>query len=486
MMSAPTGLKPPDNTLKYATATQRFASIAGVLLVVLMTHAFSAYTQVVRHPVTIAAPIAHDEIREQIAASDKTPDTFVRVDTLLPRESVQGHLRQVGVLEPALKRTLNHDPNARLLKTLGTGAALRMMIDRSGTLERLVVDIHGKPEKALGPYPHQNGASRIVIERNARGEFTAAKEFNRHDVYWRHRVGTIENGFFTSMARADIPSHITASAMRLFQGRIDFRRGFRAGDAFRIIYQSALLDGAPTQTGQILAIEIQAKGIWHQAVWHQNSLNQPAGSGLVAHHPSGTVADGTLPRDGTQVANAWLANGRYYSFNGTPLSASSPWTHPIGYTRITSPFGVRTHPLSGHHHHHTGVDLAAKDGTPVFASADGSVEFVGWKRGYGKLIVVRHNARYSTYYAHLRGFAPGLRRGNRLASGQNIGEVGQTGDVTGPHLHFEVRDRGRPIDPIFALRPRIEPLGGARLASFCATSAVLIAHMERMRAVQGG
>jgi len=137
-------------------------------------------------------------------------------------------------------------------------------------------------------------------------------------------------------------------------------------------------------------------------------------------------------------------------------------------------------------HHHTGVDLAAKEGTPVLASARGTVDFIGWKRGYGKLVVVRHDGRYSTYYAHLQSFPPALRRGQRVDAGQRIGAVGQTGDVTGPHLHFEVRERGTPIDPMFALRPGVEPLNGPKLASFRRSSEVLIGHIERLRALQDG
>lgn len=131
---------------------------------------------------------------------------------------------------------------------------------------------------------------------------------------------------------------------------------------------------------------------------------------------------------------------------------SHRWGLPIRTSRLSSAYGPRHHPLSGRHHHHSGVDLAAPAGTPVFAAADGTVTFIGWQRGFGNLVSIRHASPYSTYYAHLKSFAPKLRYGARIKRGERLGSVGQTGDVTGPHLHFEVRRGGKPVDPTFALR----------------------------------
>jgi murein DD-endopeptidase MepM/ murein hydrolase activator NlpD len=460
-------LKQPDYVTKYPISALRFAITVAVLSTVLLAHGLSANTTGIR-PVSQELVAQHDDIRHQVAASDSAQDTFVRIETLAARETLESRLRRLGALEPALRQTLRADALGRQLQTLRAGTHLQLVTNRAGKLVRLVADSNGEQGNTQGRRPESVCAQRILVERNERGGFTASKEFLEHDVYWRHRAGTIENGFFTAMARADIPSHITAATMRLFKDRIDFRHGFRKGDVFRIVYQSALVDGVPTQTGQILAVELQAKGKWHQAIWHQDA----------AHRFSNAT-----PESGTTAS---LATGRYYSFNGTPLTGASSWVHPIGVTRVTSPFGVRTHPLSHARHHHTGVDLAAKEGTPVLASASGTVDFMGWKRGYGKLVVVRHDARYSTYYAHLQSFPPALRRGQRVDAGQRIGAVGQSGDVTGPHLHFEVREHGTPVDPMFALRRGIEPLNGPKLASFRKSSEVLLGHIERLRALQEG
>ncbi|MFJ1252356.1 M23 family metallopeptidase [Cupriavidus sp. CuC1] len=125
-------------------------------------------------------------------------------------------------------------------------------------------------------------------------------------------------------------------------------------------------------------------------------------------------------------------------------------TPPIkGETRISSAFGVRIDPVSGGIRVHTGVDLAARHGTPVVAADAGTIAFLGVdKRGYGRYVVVQHAAGYSSWYAHLSTLAKGLHIGTRLSPGQLIGAVGQSGRTTAPHLHFEVRFNNLPIDPL--------------------------------------
>jgi murein DD-endopeptidase MepM/ murein hydrolase activator NlpD len=129
---------------------------------------------------------------------------------------------------------------------------------------------------------------------------------------------------------------------------------------------------------------------------------------------------------------------------------------PVAGAYISSPFGIRVDPAQRELRKHTGVDLAAPVGTPVKASDWGTVESVGYdKRGYGRYVVLRHAAGYSTWYAHLSAFAANLRAGMRIHTGELVGKVGRTGDATGPHLHFEVRLHGEPIDPVPLMRGRV-------------------------------
>jgi murein DD-endopeptidase MepM/ murein hydrolase activator NlpD len=121
---------------------------------------------------------------------------------------------------------------------------------------------------------------------------------------------------------------------------------------------------------------------------------------------------------------------------------------PVGLIRVTSTFGMRVHPIRGRWHEHTGIDLAAAHGTPVFAAAAGTVRYVGRDAHYGNYIVVEHANHLQTWYGHLSAFAKGLRKGSVVQQSQRIGAVGRTGAATGPHLHFEVRKNGQPVDPI--------------------------------------
>jgi murein DD-endopeptidase MepM/ murein hydrolase activator NlpD len=115
---------------------------------------------------------------------------------------------------------------------------------------------------------------------------------------------------------------------------------------------------------------------------------------------------------------------------------------------FTSAFGLRRHPMGGGGVHHDGLDIAAPEGTPIRAAAGGVIADIGWRGSYGRFILIRHSDNLETAYAHLSRFARGLKPGRRVKQDQIIGHVGTTGRSTGPHLHFEIRHRGRPIDPL--------------------------------------
>jgi murein DD-endopeptidase MepM/ murein hydrolase activator NlpD len=158
--------------------------------------------------------------------------------------------------------------------------------------------------------------------------------------------------------------------------------------------------------------------------------------------------------------------GDYYSFDGHRLAAE-PFSMPLDYVRVSSPFGYRLHPVNGKPHMHTGVDFAAPKGTPVGAAASGTVQFVGTKDGYGNIVVLRHPQGYTTRYAHLSAFARDLRVGAPVTEGQPLGAVGNTGTSTGAHLHFEVRLNDKPVDPLtLTSRAGASPLSTSQRVAF--------------------
>ena len=139
---------------------------------------------------------------------------------------------------------------------------------------------------------------------------------------------------------------------------------------------------------------------------------------------------------------------------------------PINGARLSSAYGMRKHPILGYNKKHLGVDFAAPTGTPIYAGGDGTISMIGRYGNYGKYIRVRHNGTYSTGYAHLSGYAKGMKKGKRVRQGQVIGYVGSTGMSTGPHLHYEVMQGNKahqPDDAQAPLRPQAEGSGACRI-----------------------
>jgi murein DD-endopeptidase MepM/ murein hydrolase activator NlpD len=200
------------------------------------------------------------------------------------------------------------------------------------------------------------------------------------------------------------------------------------------------------------------------------------------------VFDQLLDEDGKQIGDGkldfvGLATGRrvieayrhasssgrtdYYDRLGRALRKWLLKT-PVDGARLSSRFGARRHPILGYTRLHRGLDFAAPRGTPVLAAGAGEVEVAGRNRGYGNYLRLRHHRDYATVYAHLAGFAAGVRPGRRVEQGEVIGYVGATGLATGPHLHYELLQAGRPVDPLRMDFANGEPLQGAELARFTA------------------
>ncbi|MGU7769237.1 M23 family metallopeptidase [Burkholderia sp. MR1-5-21] len=226
------------------------------------------------------------------------------------------------------------------------------------------------------------------------------------------RAGNIELTLSDTLNRLDLPPEVRIQLGDLVSGKVPMRDSARRGDYYRLAFDAS--GDAPRLT----ALELRVAGRTFGAIWFK---------------PPG--AD----------------KGAYYTLDGAPLEAAA-FTMPVKWTRISSFFGERIHPLSQAMSFHTGVDLAAPTGTRVDAAADGTVSFVGTDPGgYGRYVIVDHAEGYSTYYAHLSAFAHGLKVGDTVKQGERIGSVGMTGAATGPHLHFEVRIANQPVDPLVTL-----------------------------------
>jgi len=250
------------------------------------------------------------------------------------------------------------------------------------------------------------------------------------------KANVIKSSLFAATDDVGIPDSIAMQLADVFGGDIDFHRDLRSGDRFTVVYELYHLNGRPVRAGRLLAAEFVNKGRPLRAVRYGSSYY------------------GT---DGKNLRKAFLRS-------------------PLEFSRISSGFGLRKHPIQKTWRTHQGTDYAAPTGTRVRATGDAVVEFAGVKGGYGNVVILRHNGQYSTVYAHLSRIA--VRRGARVAQSDVIGYVGQTGWATGPHLHYEFRVAGHARNPLTIALPAALPLPANEVASFRNEAAPLIARLD--------
>jgi murein DD-endopeptidase MepM/ murein hydrolase activator NlpD len=327
---------------------------------------------------------------------------------------------------------LRTDAAARPLYQLKPGRPLQIATDTQGRLAAL---------RFLA-----GDGSVLAIARAADG-FRASSPAPDADVRVDVRVGTIETSLFGAADAAGLPDGVTLALADIFGGDIDFYHDLRRGDRFAVVYETRYSDGEPVALGRVLAAEFVNRDRTYRALLWRSA-------------------------DGTEA---------YYDENGRS-SRKAFLRSPMELSRVTSGFTLaRFHPILNTWRAHKGTDFAAPLGTPVRATADGEVAFAGVQNGYGNVVVLRHDATYTTLYAHLSRFAAGLARGARVRQGDTIAYVGQTGWATGPHLHYEFRVADAARDPMTVALPNAVPIGPAQRAAFAAATAPLLQQMNVVR-----
>jgi murein DD-endopeptidase MepM/ murein hydrolase activator NlpD len=273
---------------------------------------------------------------------------------------------------------------------------------------------------------------RLRIERDVRGDLRIMPTASRTlTALVEMRSGVIRHSLHRATDQAKLPDSVTGKLIELFGTEIDFHADLHEGDRFSVVYEMLHDHGVPLRAGRVLAAEFVNRGVKHVVVLHRN-------------------ADG---------------GEEYYTAEGRSLRQGF-LRSPMEFSRITSGFGHRLHPIHKSWRAHNGVDYGAPVGTPVLAVADGVVEFAGRQGGYGNLLMLRHQGKYSTAYAHLSGFARNVKPGAKVSQGEVVAYVGSTGWSTGPHLHYEIRIDDVPQDPMSITLPTVQPLRGKELAAF--------------------
>jgi len=339
-------------------------------------------------------------------------DTVVKVESIRRGESMASLLARMDLIDRGLAEFVRKDPLARKSFQLFPGRLAMAEVDGYGKIQRFVLRTGGLDETSA------RSPKRFVIVREG-DSFHVREQLLALDRGIETRAAEIQSSLFAATDHAGIPESVAANIADIFGGDIDFHRDLRKGDRLRVMYETLREPGGldmPTP-GRILGIEFFNAGRRFEGFWFDAD---EGGEGSGAYYDS----------KGQSLKKAFLRN-------------------PVEFSRVSSGFsGSRLHPIFQQWRAHRGVDFAAPHGTRVRAAGDGTVDFVGWYRGYGNMVVIKHRDRTETVYAHLQSFAEAIRPGYRVQQGETLGEVGSTGWATGPHLHYELRINGEHVDPL--------------------------------------
>ena len=420
-------------------------------------------------------------------ANPSTDPVTQAIDIPAPSDDAQSVVRQLSLpAKPEASSAIPFAPPQRKLKASIVPSAeipttrnkqVRIKVRRGDTLAAIFSrnklsarDVHniitlGKPVRGLKnlhpgehirlQYDAQDRFTGLVheldkfqslhIQRNENG-YTAKQVVRKPDVRIAYASGSIQNSLFLAGQKAGMPENLIMELAGIFGWDIDFVLDIRRDDSFHVVYEEHYLDGEKVRNGNILAAEFINQGKSFRAVQYTH------------------------------------ANGRsdYYTPKGYSMRKAFLRT-PVDFSRISSRFGKRKHPILNSMRLHKGVDYAAKRGTPVRATGDGKIIHRARKGGYGKTVVISHGNKYSTLYAHLSNYNRKARSGSRVKQGQVIGYVGSTGRATGPHLHYEFRVYGGHRNPLTVKLPSAAPIDKRIKQDFLNKTQGLIAQLDGLR-----
>lgn len=372
---------------------------------------------------SITQELAVPSLTEQIAKLQSDEQFYLREEKVRSGDTLATLLSRLGVNDDEAAAFIKSDRIAYTVLQLKAGRRVQAQINQDGRLQRLtttLLDNSGKPVKNL------------VIAREG-STLTASETSARLERRIEMRTGEIRSSLFAATDAAQIPDSVATQIVDMFATDIDFASDLRRGDRFNVVYETFWQDGDYVRAGRVLAGEFYNGSNKYQSVWFEEPESKQAGG--------------------------------YYSFDGKSLKKAF-LKSPLEFSRVSSGFAMRVHPISGRWKQHKGIDFAAPTGTPIRAAGDGVIDFAGTQGGYGNVVVIKHWSKYSTAYAHMNRIASGIKKGAKVSQGEVIGYVGSTGWSTGPHLHYEFRVNNESLDPRQLDIPNAQPLAGADLQRF--------------------
>lgn len=376
-------------------------------------------------PSTVTETVAVQSIIEEvplqaIPATGVTDEVFTREERIQRGDTIASVLARLRVEDQGATRFMRSSAEAKSLRQLIPGRIVRART----TLDGKLLDLR-----------YANAGSLTIVKAvgNSFSVDERATPLERRIIM---KSGEIRSSLFAATDAAQLTDGIAGQIADIFSTDIDFHKDLRRGDRFTIVYEMFFDSGEPVKSGRVLAAEFVSHGKPYQAIWFQQNEGP----------------------------------GGYYTLTGKNIKKAF-LRSPLEFSRITSGFTTaRFHPVLQRWRAHTGVDYGAPTGTGVKATADGLVQFAGVQGGYGNVVILRHQTKYTTLYGHLSAFGQGIRTGARVSQGDVIGHVGATGLATGPHLHYELRINDVHQDPLTVAMPDAPPITPDRRASFDAVA----------------
>ena len=352
----------------------------------------------------IESPFQHEDIvaiKKFLVQKINSP--FINVNYEIKRgDNIQKILQNFDVKNKEIQKVIGQFNKYSKPNQLLTGNIIEIIIEKSLSKKNNTVIKFSVPITK---------STTVEIVKNEDGKLTSRKIITK--LYKKKFLSDsyIKNNLYSSAVKAKINPDTIIEFARIFGFEIDFQRDIRKNDYFKIIYENYFDEyGEFVKSGSILFAHMLVNG-----------------------------REITLYKFGNDK------NYGYFNENGKSVEKALMKT-PINGARLSSPFGMRKHPILGFNKMHKGSDFAAKEGTPIMASGTGTIVLAKWCGGGGNCIKIKHNSTYSTVYAHMRNFAKGMRPGKKVKQGQIIGYVGSTGMSTGPHLHYEVHVNGQKVN----------------------------------------
>ncbi|ENO89487.1 M23 family metallopeptidase [Thauera linaloolentis] len=368
----------------------------------------------------VVRPVVETLPTPRVAIESGSDLPFVHSERIQAGDTLQSLFRRLNIEDSeALTFLSASNEGKQAIRQLRAGRSVTAMVHVDGRLSSFNL-------------PMGNGEQSLLVERDEKGSLQLREsEAAAQSTLVEMRSGVIRSSLYGATDAAGLPDSVATQMAEIFGTEIDFHTDLRKDDRFNVVYEMVYQDGNAVRAGRILAAEFINQGKRHAVVLYRG--------------PSGKE--------------------QYYTDDGRSLRQGF-LRSPLEFSRVSSSFGRRLHPISRNWRDHKGTDFAAPTGTPVKATSDGTVDFAATQRGYGNIVILKHRGNISTAYAHLHGFAKGMRKGKEISQGDIIGYVGSTGWSTGPHLHYEVRINGIALNPMTVALPMADSLNTKELAAF--------------------